>query len=69
MTMNHRNIFLTALLLGPLTGCVSVHTKVDPIEINVNVRIKIERELDDFFGDLDQQDPSLQPSIPEEAAP
>ena len=69
MSMNHRNLFLTALLLAPLTGCVKVHTKVEPIEINVNVRVKIERELDDFFGDLDEQNPSLQPPTTEEASP
>ena len=29
--------------------------EVKPIEINVNVRVKVEKELDNFFDDLDSQ--------------
>ena len=29
--------------------------EVKPIEINVNVRVTVEKELDNFFGDLDKQ--------------
>lgn len=47
-----------------LSGCVQVHTKVEPIDINVNVRVKVDRELDDFFGPLDERDPTLQPAQP-----
>jgi len=49
-------VLLTWLLL--LTGCVNVKTdpiRVEPIEITMNVNLRIARELDEFFGDLDQQ--------------
>ena len=60
---------LGAVVLFATSGCVMVRTKVDPIEINVNVRIKVERELDDFFGGLDQQDATLQPPSAKEERP
>ncbi len=48
---------LLAFLGISLGSCLSVKTEheVKPIEINVNVRVKVEKELDDFFGDLDSQ--------------
>jgi len=33
--------------------------EVKPIEINVNVRVTVEKELDDFFGDLDQKEKTI----------
>ena len=40
-----------------LGSCLSVKTEheVKPIEINVNVHVKVEKELDNFFNDLDSQ--------------
>jgi hypothetical protein len=49
------------LLLVPLTfalgGCLSVrtHHTVDPIQINVDVNVKVDQALNDFFGDLDKK--------------
>lgn len=43
------------LLLG---GCLSVRTEpieVKPIHITVDVNVKVDRALDDFFGDLDKK--------------
>ncbi len=47
-------------------GCSQHHIKVDPVEtrheitvkpmemtINVNVNVRVDRALDDFFGDID----------------
>jgi outer membrane murein-binding lipoprotein Lpp len=49
--------FITSLLalLTALSGCISVKTqhKVDPISITVDINVKVDRALDDFFGDLD----------------
>lgn len=45
-----------------LTGCVSVKTapiEVKPIHITVDVNVKIDRALDDFFGDLDKQSTTI----------
>ncbi len=63
-----RNGTATALAAACILagGCMSVQTKneveVKPIEIkpmkidvNVNVNVRVQKELDDFFGDMDQQ--------------
>ncbi len=47
------------LLLG---GCLNIKTapiEVKPIHITVDVNVKVEKALDDFFGALDQQSSSL----------
>lgn len=52
-----------------LAGCVNVRTEpieVKPIHITVDVNVKVERALEDFFGDLDAQSATLQhPAKPE----
>jgi len=53
------------LIFAPffLTGCLSTHHTVDanvsPIHVTLDVNLKVERELDNFFGDLDRQNPLL----------
>lgn len=45
-----------------LAGCVSVETKpieVKPIHITVDVNVKVDKALDDFFGDLDKKSSTL----------
>lgn len=56
-----RRLLLPALL-ALLAGCV--HVKVDPIEVNanVNVNVRLDKALNDFFGDLDKQSSTLAPS-------
>ena len=44
---------LLALAFGSCT--IKTEHEVKPIEINVNVRVQVEKELDDFFGDLDSK--------------
>ncbi len=49
---------LPYLLLLPvaLTGCIRVKTepiRVEPIQITMDVNLRIMKELDNFFGDLD----------------
>jgi len=41
---------LTAL---PLVGCIEVRHKVDPIHATIDINLKIDRELDQFF-DFDE---------------
>ena len=49
------------LLLLPLAsafaGCLNIttHHTVDPIHINVDVNVKVDKALNDFFGDLDKK--------------
>ncbi len=50
-------------LLAVFAGCVSVKTEpieVKPIHITVDVNVKVDQALNDFFGDLDRK--SLKPS-------
>ena len=48
-----------ALLLGfGATACIRTESEIKPIEIKpveitLNINIRIEKALDDFFGDLD----------------
>ena len=51
------------LLLLPvvLGGCL--HVKLDPIEVHatIDVNVKVDKALDDLFGDLDKKDASMRP--------
>ena len=61
-----RRLFLSAAVAPLLlTGCVNVKTapiEVKPIHITVDVNVRVEKALDDFFGDLDKQSATLEPS-------
>ncbi|MEN9401327.1 MAG: hypothetical protein RL091_30 [Verrucomicrobiota bacterium] len=55
--------FLLCSAMVPLLGgCVSVKTEpieVKPIHITVDVNVRVERALDDFFGDLDKKSATI----------
>ena len=58
-----RLLFLVPLIV--LAGCVKVSTEpieVKPIHITMDVNVKVERALDDFFGDLDRKSATLESS-------
>ncbi|MFM8338066.1 MAG: hypothetical protein ACKODK_21125 [Opitutaceae bacterium] len=47
-----------SLLLLFLAGCLSVKTdpiEVKPIHITVDVNVKVDKALKDFFGDIDRK--------------
>lgn len=49
-------------VVAGLSSCAKVKVEpieVKPIEINVNVRVTVEKELDDFFGDLDAKEKQI----------
>jgi len=53
---------LPLLVLSLLGGCLNVKTEpieVKPIHITVDVNVKVDRALDDFFGDLDKKSTTL----------
>lgn len=55
-------LLLTAMPLV-LGGCLSVRTEpieVKPIHITVDVNVKVERALEDFFGGLDAKSATTQ---------
>lgn len=60
--MNHRFLLLAAAsLLG--SGCLNIKTapiEVKPIHITVDVNVKVEKALDDFFGDLDKKSTTIE---------
>ena len=50
-------LLLSVPLVVALGGCLSIktHHTVDPIQINVDVNVKVDKALNDFFGDLDKK--------------
>ena len=63
MTLCSKYIFFTLLLaLMPLfsSGCTRHEVEVKPVEIKpihitIDINVKVDRALDDFFGDLDKK--------------
>lgn len=56
------SFLIAATLAAGFSGCARVKVEpieVKPIEINVNVHVKVEKELDNFFGDLDAKEQSI----------
>ena len=58
-------MFMTALAVWGL-GCQTQHQvetvheiEVAPMHITIDVNVKVEKALDDFFGDLDQAEKDL----------
>jgi hypothetical protein len=49
--------FLTAAMLLAAPGCIQVktHSTIDPVHItlDVNLKVKLDKELADAFGDID----------------
>ena len=45
------------------TGCARLDTthvvEVKPMHITIDVNLKVDKELDDFFGDIDKQDATM----------
>lgn len=52
-----KRLLLVAPLFALLTGCLNIqtHHTVDPIQINVDVNVKVDKALNDFFGDIDKK--------------
>lgn len=66
--MNRRLSLAACLPLLALCGCLNVKTEpieVKPIHITVDVNVKVEKALSDFFGDLDKQSSTLATPKPE----
>ena len=57
MSSSWRQLFLLAAVVAT-GGCIKLTTEneIKPIHITVDVNVKIDRALDDFFGDLDAAD-------------
>lgn len=59
----HLAALLVVAIGSLITACATQHdvevkpVEVKPIHITIDVNIKIDRALDDFFGDLDATEP------------
>lgn len=61
--MKHYAVCLLLPALFLLPGCFHVSTdpiEVKPIHITVDVNVKVEKALDDFFGNLDSKSATLE---------
>ena len=60
--MKRACLLVSALFCLNLTGCLSVKTEpieVKPIHVTVDVNVKVDKALDDFFGDLDKKSSTI----------
>lgn len=67
--MNPRLVLVVGALAA-LAGCLQVKTdaiEVKPIHITVDVNVRVEKALDDFFGDIDRDSTTIAPT--QETAP
>lgn len=57
-----KRLLLVPVLAVLLTGCI--HVTMDPIQVHavVDVNVKVDRALDDFFGDLDKKSATINPT-------
>ncbi len=57
--MSRSLLLLFAVLTG---GCI--HVKLEPVEVHatLDVNVKVDRALNDFFGDLDQKSATIEKS-------
>ena len=68
--MNRRHFSTLAVLPLLLAGCLNIKTEpieVKPIHITVDVNVKVDKALDDFFGDLDKKSTTI--AAPTETKP
>lgn len=62
--MKRSALFIPLAAALAATGCVHVKTdpiEVKPIHITVDVNVKVDKALDDFFGDLDKKSTTINP--------
>ena len=56
-----RNLICLLSCLLLFSACTShkVELEVKPMHITIDVNVKVDRALDDFFGDIDKQDSTM----------
>ena len=64
--MQKKILVIMFLVFFVLPGCSTKHevevkpVEIKPIHITIDVNIKIDRALDDFFGDIDKEADEIQ---------
>ena len=59
-----RLALIPCILFVAVSGCVHVEPiEVKPIHVtvDVNVNVKVDKALDDYFGDIDQKSKTIKP--------
>lgn len=55
------------------TGCIRTTHEIKPIHITMDINLKVDRALDDFFGDIDKAPvvppTPVAPAVPAETIP
>jgi hypothetical protein len=69
MTTMRKAALALALVLGVSPGCIRTNSTVEvkpveikPIHITMDINVRVAKELDNFFGDLDAADPTVKPA-------
>ena len=61
-------VLCLAMLFGPLSGCIYVktHSTIEPIHmtLDVNLKVQLQKELADAFGDIDAASTTVNPTAP-----
>jgi len=65
--IKHNLILLSALFVLIAAGCTQHRVEVAPVEvkpihITIDVNVKVDRALDDFFGDIDATEDQIEGS-------
>lgn len=61
--MRFVRLLLLSLPLAALPSCARITLdQAKPLEINVNVRLQVDRELDQFFAFQNKYEPATQPA-------
>jgi Skp family chaperone for outer membrane proteins len=65
--IKHNLILLSALFVLIAAGCTQHKVEVAPVEIKpiyikIDVNVKVDRALDDFFGDIDAAEDKIEGS-------
>ena len=65
--IKHILILLSALSIFAAAGCTQHKVEVAPVEIKpihitIDVNVKVDRALDDFFGDIDTAEDQIEGS-------
>ena len=74
---NRKSVICAAVVLPALAVCAGCYTshkiesthEIKPIHITLDVNVKIDRALDDFFGDIDKKAVAPAQAAPEQKAP
>lgn len=59
-----QRVFCLCSIMLFVSGCFSntkhkVELEVKPMHITIDVNVKVDKALDDFFGDIDEQDKTM----------